>query len=89
MWRAVAVAVPELRSASAIRSFNQGLKQCDWDLEEFRATKGARYNYTLLDRKGGAGWDLAMKLLCRRNALNRGRLSVSGALRHRFFLPDF
>jgi hypothetical protein len=81
--------VPELRSASAIRSFNQGLKQCDWDLEEWRATKGARYDFTQLDRKAAAGWDLAMKLLCRRNALNRGRLSASRALRHRFFQQEF
>lgn len=34
-----------------------------------------------------AGWDLACKLMRRRNALNRGRLSAGQALRHRFLLP--
>jgi hypothetical protein len=82
-------AVPELRAASAMRTFNTALKQCDWELEEWRATKGARYDYSLLDRRGNAGWDLACKLVCRRNGLNRGRLSASAALRHRFFLPEF
>lgn len=35
-----------------------------------------------------AGWDLACKLLCKRNALNRGRLSAVEALRHPFLLFD-
>ena len=51
--------------------------------------QGARFDYTLLDRKGSAGWNLAQKLLCRRNSLNRGRLDASAALRHRYFLPEF
>jgi hypothetical protein len=33
-----------------------------------------------------AGWDLACKLLCQKNELNRGRLSASQALRHPFLL---
>jgi hypothetical protein len=41
-------------------------------------------DFTLLDRQKGAGWDLAAKLLAKRNALNRGRPSAAGALRHRF-----
>lgn len=45
------------------------------------------YNFSLLDRSGGAGWDLACKLTRRRNALNRGRLSAGQALRHRYFSP--
>ncbi|CAL8467457.1 g6995 [Coccomyxa elongata] len=83
------MAVPELRASSAVRTFNTALKQCDWDLEEWRATRGSRYDYTLLDRRGNAGWDLACKLVCRRNSLNRGRLSAAEALRHRFFRPEF
>lgn len=81
--------VPELRAASTVRTFNTALKQCDWDLEEWRATRGSRYDYTLLDRRGNAGWDLACKLVCRRDSLNRGRLSAAEALRHRFFRPEF
>lgn len=45
------------------------------------------YDFSILDRSGGAGWDLACKLMRRRNALNRGRLSAGQALRHRFFSP--
>jgi hypothetical protein len=36
-----------------------------------------------------AGWDLVTRLMTQRNNLNRGRLSVGEALRHRYFLlPD-
>ncbi len=35
-------AVPELRSPGAARTLNQGLAQCDYDLEEWRATKAGR-----------------------------------------------
>ena len=55
----------------------------------FPRAQGARFDFTLLDRKSSAGWNLALKLLCRRNSLNRGRLDASGALRHRYFLPEF
>ena len=32
-------AVPELRAGSALRGFNQGLADCDYDLQEWRNTK--------------------------------------------------
>ena len=32
-------AVPELRSASALRGFNKALGECDYDLKEWRNTK--------------------------------------------------
>ena len=35
------------------------------------------YDFRILDRNGGAGWDLACRLTRRRNALNRGRLSAA------------
>jgi hypothetical protein len=59
---------------------------CRW--REFR---GMRNDFTLLDRNGGAGFDLASKLLSTRNSLNRwgsasvlwqlvwGALSASGS----------
>lgn len=50
--------------------------------------QGYRFNFDILDRKGGAGWDLARKLICRRNAINRGRLSAASALAHKFFRPE-
>ena len=78
-------AVPELRSPSAARTFNVELAKLDYDLEAWRRTRGSRCTLTLLDRRDGAGWDLAKRLIRRRNALYRGRLGAGGALRHRFF----
>jgi hypothetical protein len=42
-------------------------------------------DFTQLERQSRAGWDLAAKLLAKRGSLNRGRLSASQALGHRFF----
>lgn len=61
---------------------------CLQNLENWRQYNGRNYDFTLLDRNKGAGWDLAQKLLAKRNKYNRGRYSVEQALRHRFFLPD-
>lgn len=58
------------------------------NLEQWRQYNGRQYDFTLLDRNNGAGWDLAQKLLAKRNEYNRGRLSVEQALRHRYFLPE-
>ena len=55
----------------------------------WREARGSRLDFTLLDRNKKAGWDLASKLICRRDKYLRGRLSVSQALLHRFFLPEF
>jgi len=77
--------VPELRSAQAARTFNVELAKLDYDLEAWRRTRGVRCDTALLDRRDGAGWDLARRLIRRRNGLNRGRLDAGGALRHRFF----
>lgn len=65
-----------------------GLFACLQNLENWRQYNGRNYDFTLLDRNKGAGWDLAQKLLAKRNKYNRGRYSVEQALRHRFFLPD-
>jgi serine/threonine protein kinase len=81
------MAVPQLRSSSNARQLNNQLRSFDHDLEAWRAGPGRSYDFTQLDRAGGAGWDLAKRLLAKRDALNRGRLSVSGALRHRYFSP--
>ena len=58
------------------------------NLENWRQYNGRSYDFTLLDRNNGAGWDLAQKLLAKRNQYNRGRCSVEQALRHRYFLPE-
>nr|AAO63769.1 protein kinase [Chlamydomonas reinhardtii] len=81
--------VPELRPVANIRLFNTELRQYDNDLNRWRMYKGSKYDFSLLDRNKSAGWDLACKLITKRDSANRGRLSVSQALSHRFFLPEF
>lgn len=58
------------------------------DLDAWRRFNGRSMDFTLLDRAGGAGWDLAQKLLAKRDKFNRGRLGVGEAMRHRYFLPE-
>jgi len=81
--------VPGLRTTNNIRLFNSELRQVDFDLQRWRDMRGSKYDFTLLDRNNKAGWDLALKLICKRDKLNRGRISVDEALRHRYFLPEF
>ncbi|GAB4813213.1 hypothetical protein N2152v2_000259 [Parachlorella kessleri] len=87
------MAIPQLQSPQQQRAFNLELANADYDLRQWRETssRAAQMDFTLLDRGGGAGWDLACKLVCKRGgALFRGRLSASEALRHPFLLlPDF
>lgn len=87
----VQMAVPQLRSATAQRSFNTDLAACSYDLAAWRtrSNKARQCDFSVLDRSGGAGWDLACRLVRERDNLNRGRLSAAEALRHRFFLPEF
>ena len=85
------MAVPDLRSPAAQRSFNGELARSGGDLDAWResvTSRGGRlsYDFSLLDADGGAGWDLARELLAPRSGpLNRGRLSCGAALRHRYF----
>jgi len=55
--------------------------------QAWRARQGRAFDFSQLDRANGAGWDLAQKLLAKRNSLNRGRMSVEQALRHRYLNP--
>ncbi|KAF5826708.1 protein kinase [Dunaliella salina] len=83
------MAVPQLRTSANIKAFNNEMRQCGGNLSQWRDYRGSRIDFTLLDRNGKAGWDLATKLLKPRDKFNRGRLSVSQALAHRYFLPEF
>ena len=58
-------------------------------LLRWRQYKGSKYDFSLLDRNNGAGWDLAKKLICERDSNFRGRLSAAEALRHRYFGIEF
>lgn len=58
------LAVPKLRSASALRTFNKALQNCKCDLSEWRARERLQRSQTaFLDTDNGAGWDLAQALL--------------------------
>jgi len=73
------------------------------DLDRWRAksSRAQKFDFTLLDMRNGAGWQLAKKLVCRRNDFlrqrnsyfsnftlvyfHRGRLSAQDALKQRYF----
>lgn len=86
----VQMAVPQLRTAQGQRGFNKSLADCDYDLARWRTISpiAQRCDFEVLDRQGGAGWDLCCRLVKEKNSLNRGRLSASQALRHRYFIPE-
>ena len=76
-----------LRTAIGFQTFKKEIQAVGYNLQKWRkTTKVARIDFDLLDIDGGMGWDLATKLVCERNALNRGRLSAAAALRHPYFL---
>lgn len=79
------MAVPQLRPAATQRSFSADLAACDGDLDAWRRARGERYDFSMLDADGGAGWDLVRRLTARRSGpFGRGRMSVGAALGHRF-----
>lgn len=51
------MAVPQLQSPTAQRAFNLELANADYDLKQWRETTraGRSWDFTLLDRAGGAG----------------------------------
>lgn len=76
-----------LRTSIGLQTFKKEIESVGYNLQKWRdITKVARINFDLLDADGGKGWDLATKLVCGRNAFNRGRLSAESALRHPYFL---
>ena len=81
------MSVPQLRTITGQRGFNSDLAACEYDLALWRTKSGKarQCDFTLLDRNDGAGWDLACRLVRERGDLNRGRLSASEAMRHRYF----
>jgi len=84
------MAFANLRSDSALISFNRQLKRCNYDLEEWRSLMekrgGAEYRkgFEFLDADGGNGWSLLQSLL---SLKPRKRTSAGGALAHPFFYP--
>lgn len=88
----VQMMVPQLRNKQSQTQFATDLKRYNNSFEYWRQSSpmARQCDFFLLDRQGGAGMDLAKKLIRERNSYFRGRLSVSSALLHPFFLlPDF
>lgn len=87
------MAIPELRTTLSTRTLNKEIAEAEYDLPLWRyrkengGSRGTRgnLNFALLDRNNGAGWDLACRLVTKRNEYFRGRMSVEEALGHRFF----
>jgi len=83
------LSVPEFQSASGLTAFKRDLDNSGGDLRAWRDSDSAtarRASLEVLDANLGVGFDLAARLVAPRNALYRGRLSASGALKHPFFL---
>lgn len=78
------MAVPQLRPPSTLKTVNSQLKEVGGDVEAWRERYGTRYDFAMLDRKGGAGWDLVTKLIRPQEEQAR-RLSAAQALGHRYF----
>ena len=80
------MACVSLRTPVGLQTFKKEIAAVGYDLQQWRDTTRMRVNFDVLDLDGGKGWDLATKLICERNMLNRGRLSAAAALRHPYFL---
>ena len=80
---------PQLRSSNVMApngAFQRRLEEANYDLRKWRRdvedTLG--WDFSALDVSGGTGWDLACRLVTKRNSLRRGRLDVGTALAHPF-----
>jgi hypothetical protein len=83
----VQMMIPELRSKNMQTQFASDLKKFNHSFEYWRQSSpmAARCDFSLLDRQGSLGNDLAKRLIKPRNVALRGRLTAQGALRHPFF----
>jgi hypothetical protein len=81
--------VPQLRGRKVMDpngSFRKNLTECRYDLRRWRkVVEPQGWDFSALDVNGGLGWDLATRLVCERNFLQRGRLGCNTALLHPFF----
>nr|XP_029153453.1 serine/threonine-protein kinase STN8, chloroplastic-like [Arachis hypogaea] len=80
------MAIPTLRSKSALKNFNLELRNCGFDLKKCRSFTRSRFDFRILDGDSGRGWDLATKLISKRDSPASGCLSAAATLRHPYFL---
>jgi hypothetical protein len=87
----VQMMVPDLRNKTMQTNMANDLRKYNnsWEFWRQSSTQAQRCDFSLLDRQGGVGNNLAKRLICERNGANRGRLTAAGILLHPFFfLPD-
>ena len=79
------LAIPEMRSTSFFRNFQNEIDRYDYDLRAWRRSESSlasSCDFSILDRSLGAGWFLACDMV----ALKKKRCSAAAALRHPYFL---
>lgn len=81
--------VPQLRGRKVMDpngSFRRLLEENNYDLRKWRkVVEPQGWDFSALDANFGLGWDLACRLVCKRNLLQRGRMGCNTALLHPFF----
>jgi serine/threonine protein kinase len=86
----VQLCVPALRRRNSLGpsgTFQRSLAAAEYDLRSWRKqNEGGIWDFQVFDAAGGLAWDLACKLVCKRNATRRGRLSCAEALLHPWFV---
>jgi hypothetical protein len=76
-----------LRDGAALLQLQRELRSFEHDLDVWRTSSllADRCDFSALDARFGAGWDLARRLVCPRTGGKHGaRLSAAAALRHPF-----
>ena len=81
--------VPQLRGKNVMApngAFQQRLEDNNYDLRKWRreVEDQLRWDFSALDVNGGVAWDLACRLVAKRNIIRRGRLDCGAALAHPF-----
>lgn len=82
------MAIPQLRSPNSQKMFCQELTRCGNNLPAWRSSESSiakKADFTLVDMKKKAGWDLAYRLVCNRDQHYLGRMTVDETIRHRYF----
>jgi len=83
--------VPQLRGKNVMQpngAFQRRLEDAGYDLRAWRADveDALAWDFSALDINGGIAWDLACRLVTKRNLILRGRLDVGAALAHPFLI---
>ena len=81
--------IPQLRSSNVMApngAFQRRLEEANYDLRKWRrdVEENLGWDFSALDVSGGTAWDLACRLVTKRNVIRRGRLDVGAALAHPF-----